>query len=106
MTTLSIAEDFSPFPAGRFRTDGPYPGEAFREHLVKALAENQRVTVQLDGTAGYGSSFLEEAFGGLVRLEGFTSAELHEQLIVESSDPSLVVEVWSYIDDAVAEAKK
>lgn len=103
---ISVAKDFSQFPAGRFRKDGPWPGEKFRdEHLVPALKQSSSVTVQLDGTMGYGSSFLEEAFGGLVRLRGFTADALRarRRLVVESTDPSLVREVWSYIDDASPE---
>jgi len=52
---------------------------------------------------GYGSSFLEEAFGGLVRKNGFIASDLHKRLDVRSAnDRSLVTEVWSYIDDAKA----
>ena len=100
---ISVAEDFSRFPAGRFLDDGPFPGAKFREQLVEALRKSKDVTVQLDGTMGYGSSFLEEAFGGLVRLCGLSAAELHLRLHLESSDPSLLEEVWAYVDEAQPE---
>lgn len=94
---ISIASDFSPYPAGRYRTDGPYPGETFRdEKLIPALRENDEVIVYLDGTNGYGSSFLEEAFGGLVR-RGFTALELEKKLKIESSRSSYKQRVWTYI---------
>jgi hypothetical protein len=69
---LSIAQDFSPFPGGRYRADGPYSGERFRdEFLLPALVHAEEtgsvVVVKLDGAAGYSSSFLEEVFGGLIR---------------------------------------
>ena len=100
MSQLSVANDFSRFPAGRYVTDGPYPGQSFRDnHLVPALRKGP-VTVLLDDTFGYGSSFLEEAFGGLVRVSGFAAAELHNILTIQSSDDSLRIEVWSYIDNA------
>ena len=38
------------------------------------------VTVVMDGVAGYGPSFLEEAFGGLVRKEGFDKQSLESRL--------------------------
>lgn len=103
MTTklISIANDFSPFPAGRYRTDGPYPGEAFREDLlVPALKTFGEVTVDLDGTNGFGSSFLEEAFGGLVR-QGFSLDKLKQSLRIKSSRQSYESRIWGYIQAAV-----
>jgi hypothetical protein len=104
MTTIniSIAKDFSRYPAGRFVDDGPYPGELCRNKLlVPALQKHEIVTVDLDGTLGYGSSFLEETFGGLVRVDGFTSSDLHKRLQLVAKDKSVVEEIWSYVDSAV-----
>jgi hypothetical protein len=98
MSDLSIARDFSRFPAGRYLTDGKNSGERFRAMLVAKLKAGS-VCVDLDGTMGYGSSFLEEAFGGLVR-SGFAIKQLKERLSFSSSDESLVTEIWSYIEDA------
>ena len=62
---INIARDFSKTPAGRYLTDGPFSGEHFRESvLLPALQTHELLKVDLDGTLGYGSSFLEEAFGG------------------------------------------
>lgn len=100
---IHVARSFSKFPAGRFRSDGPYSGERFRDDfLVPALRSNPKVTVLLDGAMGYGSSFLEEAFGELVRKSGFSVKELHNRLTVFSvQDPSLIKEVWSYVDERI-----
>lgn len=103
-TVLNIATGFSKYPAGRFVTDGPYPGETFRDAvLVPALRSGQQVIVELDGTLGYGSSFLEEAFGGLVRLREFNHEGLTKQLVLRCSDSSLVTEIWGYISKATPE---
>ena len=105
MSTLNVARDFSPFPAGRLVSDGSFPGERFRDLLVSALQKlgpTEQLKVQFDETLGYGLSFLEEAFGGLVRKCGFSAKKLHEKLIIETSDPSTITEVWSYIDTARA----
>lgn len=97
---ISIARDFSPSPAGRFRADGPFPGEAFREDvLLPKLKEVDELYIDLDGTSGYGSSFLEEAFGGLVR-RGFSEATLKGKLRFSSSRPSYEVRIWNYIHQA------
>ncbi len=68
MITIRIA-DFSVTPGGRFYKDGPNSGQAFRDqHLIPAFERsNEEVTVVLDDVAGLPPSFLEEAFGGLVR---------------------------------------
>ena len=97
---INVAADFSKFPAGRYLNDGKFSGEAFRERLVSLLAAGKKVLVELDGTYGYGSSFLEEAFGGLVRVCKFSSAELHKRLDIETKSQNLKKEVWSYIDGA------
>ena len=99
MIEIRIAEDFSRAPAGRCRNDGPRSGEAFRqEHLAPALKEADKVIVYLDEVEGYGSSFLEEAFGGLVRVEGFTGEELRRSLILETDDGALEYEIRGYIN--------
>lgn len=94
--TLSVAE-FSRFPAGRYRSDGPASGEEFRESMLAPALRGDPVLVLLDGTMGYGSSFLEEAFGGLVRVSGFTRPDLEQRLTLRATDNSLVDEVWQYI---------
>lgn len=101
--SISVADDFSTVPAGRFRSDGPFSGEQFREDVLRpALELHDKVVVHLDGTEGYGSSFLEEAFGGLVRERFYSHKELKSKLKVVSSDPAYVDEIWSYISEAEA----
>ncbi len=101
MIEIHIANDFSRVPAGRYRNDGPRSGEAFRQkHLVPALKKADKVAVYLDGVEGYGSSFLEEAFGGLVRVEGFTGEKLRRSLIFETGDDALKYEIEGYINQS------
>ncbi len=101
MMEIRIARDFSRAPAGRYRNDGPRSGEAFRQdYLVPALKKADKVVVYLDDVEGYGSSFLEEAFGGLVRVDGLTSEELHRLLTVETTDDAWKEEIWAYIEQS------
>ncbi|GLR38317.1 hypothetical protein GCM10011247_37150 [Pseudomonas plecoglossicida] len=106
MSKIDISKDFSEYPAGRYRVDGDYSGEVFREEiLVPNLLESDVVEIVFDGSMGYGSSFLEEAFGGLVRLGKFTKEILHRKLSLKyKEDPYLIEEVWYYIDSAKAPA--
>lgn len=88
--TIVIAQDFSKFPAGRFRCDSEASATAFRDDLlVDALNGNDDVEVVFDGVAGFASSFLEEAFGGLVRECHMAKAFLDEHLRLRTSDPDL-----------------
>ncbi len=102
MTEKSIkTEDFTKFPGGRVRSDGPYSGEVFREeYLIPALKENDKVYVKIDGVMGYGSSFLEECYGGLVRA-GLSVSELKNKLVLTFDDPAYEMyekEIWEYIE--------
>lgn len=101
MMTINIANEFSPFPAGRYISDGPFSGEKFRDGiLLPALKANAKVCIIFDGAFGYGSSFLEEAFGGLVRL-GLDKEDVLKKLVfISKEDPFLESEVVSYIEEA------
>jgi STAS-like domain of unknown function (DUF4325) len=98
---INVREDFTRFPAGRYISDGRYSGERFRdEFLVPALKASDRVEIYMDGTLSPGSSFLEEAFGGLLR-QGFTSNDLATRLKIFASDEVLVAEVRQYLGISV-----
>lgn len=88
MTTIRIA-DYAPSPGGRFVADGKYSGEWFRDDILApvlrdAVANSEKVTIVLDGTSGYGSSFLEEAFGGLIRRRMFAPRVVRDTLRIEA----------------------
>lgn len=104
--TIEIAKDFTPFPAGRYEKDGPYTGEGFRKRiLVPALKQHDSVEIILDGTVGYGSSFLEESFGGLIREEGFSYEEINNKLILTSKRKSIIKSIENYIYNSSLEKK-
>ena len=54
----------------------------------------------MDGPEGYGSSFLEEAFGGLVRKTGITWDEFNKIITIQTNDVFLIDEIKSYMIDA------
>lgn len=100
MTTIKVALDFSREPGGRHASDGPFSGETFRGLLHRAFQKPGDVTVELDGVRGYGSSFLDEAFGGLIR-EGLVGyAEVKNRLVLVSERKYLLDEIRECIEDA------
>jgi hypothetical protein len=101
MLKINVAKDFTRFPSGRFRKNGNTSGQAFREDFLETpISNGEHVTVELDGTIGYGSSFLEEAFGGLVRSLKIKAPRVKSLLTLDSSDPALLEEIEGYIEDA------
>lgn len=101
MKRINVAKDFTRFPSGRYASHGDTSGEAFRKQfLEKPLSKGEQVYVELDGTIGYSSSFLEEAFGGLVRSLRMDSLSILNLLHFQTDDDSLREEIEQYIKDA------
>lgn len=80
LTTFKVASDFHKFPSGRTFDDSPWCGQALREVLVGLLAAHDSVLVELDGTLGYSSSFLQKAFSTLLEETGLTKPGLQQKL--------------------------
>ncbi len=106
--TIQIAKDFTETPTARYREDGRYSGQEFREDILEqkfidARESNEKLLIDLDGGYGYATSFLEEAFGGLARK--YSPKEVQEVLVFKSDDePELVVDIIEYINDALNKA--
>jgi len=97
----SIAKSFSKYPAGRVKTDGNYSGEHLREIINNILKENELLIIDITETEGFGSSFLEEAFGGLIREEGWRLKDLKSKLKIKSDETTQFYEklIWSYLEE-------
>ncbi len=100
---IELAKEFSRYPMGRYKKDGPKTGEHFREDvLIPALhSSDDIIEIWLDGVIGYGSSFLEETFGGLVR-RGFTLQYIKRRIRLISRDAGLLDEIRTYLSEASA----
>lgn len=71
MKTIRVLDDFSEYPGLRHCNISDNSGEEFYHSVLntsfkEALNNSEKLTVILDNTAGYASSFLDEAFGNLV----------------------------------------
>jgi len=99
---LSIAKDYSTTPGGRARKDGMYSAEQFYdEHLhpamYKAIQDNVKLIIDLDGTAGLAGSFLDEAFGRLSVY--FNDVAINRIVFVSNEEPHLIDDIKSYIKE-------
>lgn len=102
-SVIEVAKDFSRFPGGRRRADGPYSGEEFREELlIPALKTFSEVSIVLDGVVGYPASFLEESFGGAVVELGYEIVKQKLKLRV-SDDPFVTEEIEGYMKRAAGQ---
>lgn len=106
MITINIATDYTKKPGGRHIDEGPFSGEDFRINILRpkyleAKEKNEVITVVLDGGFGYATSFLEEAFGGLVR--EFSDPDILKIRIVSDEEPTWKSKVDGYIRDQLLE---
>ena len=104
MIEINIAREYSKTPGGRYIKEGKYSGEDFRERFLKpryleAQESDDILIVNLDGGYGYGSSFLEEAFGGLIR--SLKNVDLERIRIVSEEEPQLSEDIKKYMSDAL-----
>lgn len=101
MLSINVAEDFAPTPGARYRTQGEFSGEEFRDEMLipkveEALEKKEKISIDLDGTYGYPPSFLEEAFGGLARF--FPNEDLVSLFVFKCYDePRLSQRIIDYI---------
>ena len=101
MIKICISKDFSDVLGGRFRTDGKFSGEEFFEELLeqkynKAVEHEESLVIDLDGTFGYPSSFIDQSFGELGRKYG--EKNVQKTLVFISEDqPNLETKIRNYI---------
>lgn len=94
MTVIRVS-DFSITPGGRYRKDGLFSGEEFREDILILALNRGNVIVDLDNVEGMSPGFLDEVFGGIVRKFGVDVISKIE--IVSKQVPSRVERVRKYM---------
>ncbi|WP_163321755.1 STAS-like domain-containing protein [Draconibacterium mangrovi] len=98
---FSITKEYTEYPGPRYRKQGENSGQAFYEDVLKDLMKDVIdkdgiLTLDLDGTAGYASSFLDEAIGNLVY--EFTESKIKNHLkIISDIEPDWIDIIFSRI---------
>ena len=102
---IKISKDFSQSPGPRLSKQGPWSAEEFFNNILlpefQKLQEKeyQALTIDLDGTAGYATSFLEGSFGELQRR--FPRLKIEEEInLISYEEEFLIEEIHSYLFDA------
>jgi len=107
---INIVKEYTDKPGARYEKQGSNSGEKFRETIlypkfIEAIKRKEVLIVNLDGGYGYGSSFLEEAFGGLVRKlkkennENFK--KVTEIVIISNDNKTWIEKIKTYIAEAI-----
>jgi len=102
---IDMGSDFSRSPFGRYPNDGRNSGERFRKEILVPLMKDSDVVcieVRLDSVEQgyeYGSSFLHEAFGVLVRDEGFSPEEVKSKIKIVTKHDDYKREIYQYVAD-------
>ena len=104
MPLINISTEYTNTPMARYRDEGPFSGEDFRETLLKpkfieATEKGEKLIINLDGCYGYPTSFIKEAFGGLSRLYGSKNV-LNIIEFISEDEPSIVDKIKNYIRQA------
>ena len=112
---IKVATDFTEIPGARYESQGPNSGEQFRNEIlypkfIECQKNNEELIVDLDGGYGYGSSFLEESFGGLVRKlyeDKYKDIKnVRDIKIISYDNPIWVDKIAGYIESALSSLKK
>lgn len=102
MIVINVCKDFTDAPGPRYISQGTFSGEEFRKkklipNMKKAIDDGEKILIDLDGTFGYPTSFLEEAFGGLT--EFFDKNDILRIIEFKSNDEiGLIEEIKEYIN--------
>ena len=111
---INVAKDFSTCPGGRLKSSGAFSAEEFRDEILvpkfqEAIKQNDNLEIDLSGSSGYASSFLEESFGGLVRSvpSGYTADAWEKEIVLRVSimcpdDHDCCLEAIYCIQDALS----
>jgi hypothetical protein len=100
---FKISTDYTRTPGPRYEKEGPYSAELLLRTKLDALfreamESNRVLSIDLDDTAGYATSFLEGIFGALARK--YTKSKVLKFIeIVAEKKPWYKEESLEYIND-------
>jgi hypothetical protein len=102
---IKISEDYTKTPGVREEREGDFSGKEFLDRILlpkfqQAIAEKKILFIDFDDTAGYPTSFLEAAFGGLARHYKNAEFVLKNLEFKSNDDPFLISDVKEYINEA------
>lgn len=107
---INVVKEYTDKPGARYESQGSNSGQKFRDTILyskflEAIEKNEQLIVNLDGGYGYGSSFLEETFGGLVRRlkkeNNDNYKKVSEIIIISNDNKTWIEKIKGYIKEAI-----
>ena len=111
MAFLKISKDFTLYSGARYYSDGDFSGQEFYDNCLKAafeksISKNEILTIDLDDTAGYASSFLSESFGLLAENFGIQLVQKNIEIISKEEPDWKDKVLTDYIPNALTRKKR
>jgi len=109
--TVKIRDDYNWSTGSRLIIEGPHSGEDFRikffyPMIIDAIASNETLTIDFDGGIGYGTSWLEEVFGGVIRKDRVDAQDVRKHLrLIATQQPYILRLVDKYMKQAEEKAR-
>lgn len=99
MNTINIkVSDWTRYPGGRFKEDGDFSGQEFREvYLENAVQNGDSFIIDFNGIFTAGWSFLDEALGYYVSEMGVGNFR-KRFVIIADDDPDILEEMEAIIE--------
>lgn len=107
---INVVKEYTDKPGARYESQGSNSGQKFRDTIlypkfIETIEKNETLIVNLDGGYGYGSSFLEETFGGLVRRlkkeNNDNYKRVGEIVIISNDNKTWIEKIKGYIKEAI-----
>lgn len=99
VNTIKLSS-YSKEPFGRYPSDGDSDGQTFRNNfLIPALKTHEIVTIDLDVLHEINSSFIDEAFAGLIKYCDFTFKNLEQRLKFIAKNSDWINEIKWYMQE-------
>ncbi|MBH23371.1 MAG: DUF4325 domain-containing protein [Myxococcales bacterium] len=103
---IRVAEEFTTTPGPRYIDDGSWSGEQFRKEYLEPLLRGDpelSIVVDLDRVYSYGTSFLEEISGGLIRELG---PDVLNRVVFITNNPRWNNKVQDFIQKELSRQRK
>lgn len=109
MITINITKDWSSTPGGRFRTEGQWSAEEFRDDVLRpnwkeAKKTGEILLINFDGGYGYPTSWLEEVFGGFIRKYNTPSFMNNVAIRYTEDDGTLFQSITNIVNDVLKQS--